>query len=91
MRPKFLAILIRISKARYWIWGLAAALPASVGYLRYKAGMHFLSDNLLGYALGAGAGILIPQWHKTKKLQNMSFVPQFGNGYKGIAYTYTFN
>ncbi len=79
------------SKARVWVWVLAAALPASVGYLRYKAGMHFLSDNLLGYALGAGAGIFIPEWHKNKKLKNMTFVPQIGNGYKGIAYTYNFN
>jgi membrane-associated phospholipid phosphatase len=78
------------SKARIWVWGLAAAIPASVGYLRYKAGMHFLSDNLLGYALGAGAGILIPEWHKVSKLKNMSFVPLVGTDYKGIAYTYTF-
>lgn len=78
------------SKARIWVWGLAAAIPATVGYLRYKAGMHFLSDNLLGYVLGAGAGILIPEWHKSKKMKNMSFSPQVGNNYKGIAYTYRF-
>jgi hypothetical protein len=52
--------------------------------------MHFLSDNILGYVVGAGAGILIPEWHKNKKSQNMSIVPEVGNGYKGIALTYTF-
>jgi membrane-associated phospholipid phosphatase len=78
------------SKAKVWVWTLAATVPAVVGYLRYKAGMHFLSDNILGYALGAGAGILIPEWHKVKKLKNMSFVPEIGNGYKGIAYVYKF-
>lgn len=55
------------SKAKGLVWAIAAATPAVVGYLRYKAGFHFLSDNLLGYALGAGAGILIPEWHKNKK------------------------
>jgi membrane-associated phospholipid phosphatase len=31
------------SKAKPYIWAAAAAIPAVVGYLRYKAGMHFLS------------------------------------------------
>jgi hypothetical protein len=40
------------SKAKPYIWTVAAIVPAITGYLRYKAGMHFLSDNLLGYILG---------------------------------------
>lgn len=78
------------SKLKPVIWVVAAATPALVGYLRYKAGMHFLSDNLLGYALGAGAGILIPQWHKNKNSKNMTIVPEAGKGYKGLAVTYKF-
>lgn len=78
------------AKGKAIVWAVAAATPAVVGYLRYKAGMHFLSDNLIGYALGAGAGILIPQWHKSRKAQNVSIVPQAGFDYKGIAVTYKF-
>ena len=78
------------SKSKYVIWAVAAATPALVGYLRYKAGMHFLSDNLLGYAIGAASGILVPQLHKTKALRNVSITPQAGLKYKGLAIAYNF-
>ena len=76
------------SKAKPYVWAFAASVPALVGYLRYKAGMHFLTDNLLGYAIGAGAGILVPQFHKIKKLRNVSFIPYGGISDKGIALVY---
>jgi membrane-associated phospholipid phosphatase len=78
------------SKLKPVMWAVAAITPAIVAYGRYKAGMHFLSDNILGYALGAGAGILIPQFHKTKASRNMSIAPEVGNGYKGLAINYNF-
>ncbi len=78
------------SKLKPVVWAVAAATPALVGYLRYKAGMHFLSDNLLGYAIGAAAGIYIPQLHKMDKMKNLSFVPQVGKDYKGFAFNYKF-
>jgi membrane-associated phospholipid phosphatase len=78
------------SKLKPVIWLVAAATPAIVAYGRYKAGMHFLSDNLLGYAIGAGAGILIPEWHKNRRSDNLSIVPEVGNGYKGLAISYKF-
>ena len=76
------------SKARPYVWVLAAAVPALVGYMRYQSGFHFLSDNLLGYAVGAASGIFIPRLHRHKKNLNLSFAPEFGKGYKGIAFTY---
>jgi len=75
------------SKARPYVWAFSASVPALVGYLRYKAGMHFLSDNLLGYAVGASAGILVPKLHKVKSLRNVTFLPQVGNS-KGLALVY---
>jgi membrane-associated PAP2 superfamily phosphatase len=75
------------SKLRPFVWAIAAAIPATVGYMRYKSGYHFLSDNILGYLLGAASGILIPEWHK-KGHKNLSFVPQIGNGYKGMTFVY---
>lgn len=78
------------SKLKPVVWVVAASVPALVGYLRYKAGMHFLSDNILGYAMGAAAGIYVPKLHKIDKLKNLSVTPQAGKRYKGIAFTYNF-
>lgn len=77
------------SKARPYVWALAAAMPAAVGYLRYKAGMHFLSDIVLGYGLGAAAGILVPRLHRTKLMQQVRISPMAGSGFKGLAIQYT--
>jgi hypothetical protein len=78
------------SPARPYVWAAAAAIPATVGYFRLKAGKHFLSDNLLGYAVGAGAGILVPQLHKKASAAGISITPISnpidGNG---LAFTYT--
>lgn len=78
------------SKAKPYVWAVAAAIPAVVGYMRYKSGFHFLSDNLLGYALGAASGILIPEWHKSKASKNISFLPEINKDYKGISVSYSF-
>ena len=72
-------------KAKPIVWAVAAAVPALVGYMRYKSGFHFLSDNLLGYVVGAASGILIPEWHKNKISKNISFTPLIGQGFKGIS------
>lgn len=77
------------SPARPYVWAAAAAVPAAVGYLRFKAGKHFLSDNLIGYTLGAGIGILIPQLHK-KQNSSFSVVPVKTYDYDGVGMVYTF-
>lgn len=76
------------SKARTFVWILAATIPAVVGYMRYQSGFHFLSDNLLGYVVGAASGILIPEWHKSKVYKNMSLIPQIGKDFKGFSVVY---
>lgn len=78
------------SKLKPVIWAAAATLPAVVGYMRYKSGQHFLSDNIIGYGLGAATGILIPAWHKTRKSDKMSILPGFGPNYQGVAMVYKF-
>ena len=78
------------SPARHDIWAAAAIIPAWVGYLRTIAGKHFLTDNILGYAVGAAAGILIPELHK-KEDQQLSVIPTLGAEYKGIGLFYEFN
>ena len=46
------------------VWSLAAAIPAITGYTRMRAGKHFFTDVLVGYIVGAGIGILVPELHK---------------------------
>lgn len=52
------------SRFKPLVWTGAALLPATVGIFRYKAGKHYLTDIITGYAVGALIGILVPQIHK---------------------------
>ena len=72
--------------AKKWILYAAALIPpAFVGFNRYKGLMHFPTDILLGTAIGAGVGVLIPQLHKVTEMnENLSIVP-FTGGYSGVA------
>lgn len=79
------------SPARPYVWGLATAVPVAVGYLRMRAGKHFLSDNLLGFALGAGVGILVPHLHKKGSPLSLQSAPSFPAGGGGaFSLTYRF-
>lgn len=78
------------------VWGVAAAIPATVGYLRIRAGKHFLTDNIIGYFMGAASGIIIPEIHK-KKNKNVEIYPamsfqHMGKNFnsQGLGVTYTF-
>ena len=73
------------SRARPYVWAAAAALPAVVGYMRLRAGRHFLTDNLLGYGLGAGVGILVPHLHKKTNNSGLSLQPYGGQGAQGLS------
>ncbi|TDN38811.1 phosphatase PAP2 family protein [Hymenobacter sp. UV11] len=53
------------SRVQPYVWGAAAAVPVVVAYFRIKAGKHFLTDNLVGYAVGATVGVLVPRLHRT--------------------------
>lgn len=72
------------------LYGLAVIPPAITAYYRYKAGMHFPSDLIVGTIAGAAIGIVVPELHKPrKKNKNMSFDPVIGP-YQGFAMTYKF-
>lgn len=60
------------SKWKPAVWTTAVVIPAITGYLRVRAGKHYPTDVIAGYALGAAVGVLIPHWHK-KKRENISF------------------
>jgi hypothetical protein len=52
------------SKFKPLMWTGAALVPAITGLCRYGAGKHFFTDILVGYAVGATIGILVPHLHK---------------------------
>ena len=76
------------SKLKPFVWVTAAALPVVTGYYRYKAGEHFLSDITLGYVLGAGVGILVPQLHKINNFNRVSIAPAMWQNAKGVSIAY---
>ena len=78
-----------------YIWGVAAAIPVTTAYLRVTSGNHFLTDNLVGYILGAASGILIPELHKKQSDLSVYPVTTFYQGEmnfnsQGMGMTYKF-
>lgn len=77
------------SKLKPYVWGAAALTASSVGYMRLKAGQHFLSDNIIGFGVGMAAGILVPHFHKKKNMvEGLSVQPLMGQDFSGMAMTY---
>lgn len=73
-------------KWRPYLYTAALIPPGIVGYFRYKGGQHFPSDLIIGTAIGAGVGMLIPELHKPRKKKNrkkLSVEPTFfpANGF----------
>lgn len=82
------------SKLRPYLWTAAFAIPAGVGYMRLRAGKHYLTDIILGYGLGALTGYLVPHLHKRKD-KNLQFYPSasstpLGDAAQGLAVRFTF-
>lgn len=77
-----------------YLWGAAITVPAIVGYLRLKAGKHYLTDIVLGYTLGALTGYLVPHLHK-KAIEGLNVYPTSGLSFNGqethnLAISYSF-
>jgi membrane-associated phospholipid phosphatase len=51
---------------RKWVWAGAALAPLCVGAMRVRGGMHFPTDVAVGYAVGAGVGLLVPVLHRVR-------------------------
>lgn len=76
------------SKWRPVIWGMSALVPAWVGMERYKAGEHFPSDIIVGYAWGALCGVTVPHLHKVKddtQTTSMKLYPYAESGGNGLS------
>ncbi|WP_020570229.1 phosphatase PAP2 family protein [Neolewinella persica] len=52
------------SKARPYIYAAAALIPATVAYGRMRAGKHFFTDVLIGFAAGTAIALTVPALHR---------------------------
>jgi len=54
-----------------WVWGVCMSLASTSGYLRIAADRHYLSDVLVGAAVGGLSGFMIPYFmHSPKKSES---------------------
>ena len=68
------------------MWSGAVLIPATTAYLRVKAGRHFPTDVMAGYAVGALVGFIVPHLHKKKKEESvLSWQPLFSDDYTGLS------
>jgi membrane-associated phospholipid phosphatase len=69
------------SNFKYVLYGVAIAATGTTVYLRHIAGKHFPSDLFAGVAVGTLSGILVPQFHKNRKIKEhaLGIIP-FSNG-----------
>ncbi|HMH23033.1 MAG TPA: phosphatase PAP2 family protein [Puia sp.] len=77
------------SHLRGLMYSIAGAATLTTGYLRSRAGEHFLSDIVLGTTVGTLSGLLTPKLHKAKwiKNQRLSIIPFTGPS-SGLAVLY---
>ena len=52
------------SSLKPYVWGSSLLLAATIGYLRFAAGMHYPTDILTGAVVGSAIGFLIPLIHE---------------------------
>lgn len=78
------------SKWKPLVWAGATLAPAAVAYLRVRAGKHFLSDVVTGYAVGAASGILVPILHRADRKQEVSMQPSFWGSGSGVVLNWRF-
>ncbi|MGH7494993.1 MAG: phosphatase PAP2 family protein [bacterium] len=67
------------SKWRPHVWGGSLVAAATVGYLRFEAGMHFPTDVLVGGAVGAIIGRMLPRWHR-RSARGLNVTPVYHFG-----------
>lgn len=61
--------------AKILIWTGAALLPAVTAISRVNTHWHFPTDVMMGYAVGAFVGYIIPELHRTRVSDSISIYP----------------
>lgn len=79
------------SKFKPYVWAGAIIVPAVTGYLRIAAGKHFPTDVIMGYAVGATIGFLVPHFHKNVKIGNTDTSVSLSVGVTGASLKWALN
>lgn len=61
----------KLGAYKYLIYLAASIPPLLMSYARVKALAHFPSDDIVGFALGAIIGIVLPELHKNRRYKNL--------------------
>ncbi|MDJ1498116.1 phosphatase PAP2 family protein [Cytophagaceae bacterium DM2B3-1] len=77
------------SKWKPLVWSYAVVWPAATGYYRYKAGKHFVSDIVIGYAIGAATGLLVPKLHEKIAGKRKKTIPSSNPVLAKVAWQHT--
>ncbi|GBD88178.1 PAP2 superfamily protein [bacterium BMS3Abin03] len=72
-----------------FVWAGSLALAATVGVLRYSAGLHFPTDIITGALVGSAVGYLIPFVHRVEN-ENLNISTGFNSSGSFIMVNYKF-
>lgn len=77
-------------KYKWLLYTGAGLLASTTGYLRLKAGQHFLTDVVTGFATGTLSGLLVPYFHKIRHVDNprLTIVPSLQRESSGFTLFY---
>ncbi len=80
------------SNWRYVFYGISIAATGTTAYLRHIAGKHFPSDLLVGTTVGVLSGMLVPTFHKNKKVtdNSLGIAPYVNGDARGLTLYYAF-
>jgi membrane-associated phospholipid phosphatase len=73
------------SRLKWVFYAIAIGTTGTMGYLRIIAGEHFLTDVLIGTAVGTCSGLLVPGFHKAGKDPKVTLLPYFNGKETGAS------
>jgi len=71
------------SKYKEYVWYGSLGLASTVSILRVSSGAHFISDIVVGAAVGGSIGYLVPYLHRNQS-EDFSLLPQISPQNKGL-------
>lgn len=79
-----------LGRKKWYVYLGALFPPMFVGYFRIKGLKHFPTDVMMGTAVGAATGILVPHLHKSKLINNNISIAPFAGEYTGFSFRMKF-
>ena len=76
------------SKWKTAVWGSSLLMASITASLRVISGMHFLSDVLIGAAVGSLIGYLVPLIHEINEVKSKENI--YSNSSNILSFTITF-